>query len=450
MRTLVISDLHLGNGGKYEAFAAPDELPRFLDQEAKDPTHVFVNGDSVDFLMNTDPLELDRARAAGQARAIVANPATAGVLQAFGRVLARGGALTIRLGNHDLELSLPEVQDVVSAALGQPKEVAGRVEFQLGAEPKRLDVGGAKILITHGEHNDNWNKVDYKKLVGSPEDYVYTAGSRLVKQILNPITGQLGLRFMNFLKPDFQGGTLTGLAVNPTVVKELFKTASLDIGWQLFKRVGSAVSFAGEGEESLGLDKGIAAAGLTAKEQAELDALMGDDGGPASFADDGGEVSTWSVKIMRAGLSAYAEMQRKIAGTTGDTFFDLTPDKGEWEDAQRLAKKFSAGAVVYGHTHAARWKEADGVVFANTGTWIWLMQLPLFSAGDEVWADFISELRQNPSLDPARQKVAKTRKRLTAVSLDPLAGGGAMMKLVEWDGDKVTDLGATHVAAAGA
>jgi UDP-2,3-diacylglucosamine pyrophosphatase LpxH len=452
MRTLVISDLHLGNGGKYDAFAAEDELPLFLDRHAKEPTHVFVNGDSVDFLMNEDPLEMDRARAAQQAKDIVANPATAGVLRAFGGVLARGGAVTIRLGNHDLELSLPEVQDVIARALGQPADVAGRLEFQLGAEPKRLDVGGAKILVTHGEHNDGWNKVDYAQLVKAPEKYVYTAGSRLVKQVMNPLTRELGMRFMNFLKPDFQGGALTGLAVNATMVKALFKKASLDIGWQLFKRIGSLPSFDDDGTgagANLGLSDRIGAAGLSAEEQAELESLMGDEGGVASFADDG-EVSTWSVKIARAALSAYAGFQRKVAGTTGDTFFDLTPDKGEWEDAGRLAKKYSTGAVVYGHTHAARWREAEGVVFANTGTWIWLMQLPDSRESDATWADFINELRSNPTLDRARQKIAKTRKRLTAVSLEPHASGGASMSLVAWDGDKIEVLGETRVAPASA
>src|SRR5262249_7903750 len=161
-----------------------DALPAFLDHQAREPAHVFVNGDGVDFLMNEDPLEMNRARAAEQARAIAAHPDSTGVLRAFGRVLARGGAVTIRLGNHDVELSLPEVQQVLRAALAQPAEVAARLEFQLGAAPQILEIGGARVLVTHGEHYDKWNKVEYEKLQ-TPETYKYTAGSMLVKRIMN-------------------------------------------------------------------------------------------------------------------------------------------------------------------------------------------------------------------------------------------------------------------------
>lgn len=434
MRTCIISDLHLGNGGPYDAFAGADELPAFLDSLGKEPVHVFVNGDGVDFLMNEDPLVLDRARAVDQARAIAADPASAGVLRAFGRVLGRGGEVTVRLGNHDLELSLPEVQEVLRGAMSQPPDVASRLGFQLGFAPALLDVGGARILVTHGEHTDKWNKVDYDRLQ-RPETYQYTAGSTLVKQILNPLTRGRGLRFMNFLKPDFSGGTLTGFAVNPGMVKELFKTATVDIVGQLVRRIGMAAAFAGEDEMDVGVGDRLDAADLSDDEKQQLDALLGD--GPAAFADDD-EPSSLTIKLARAGLKMYAGFQRLQAAADGaDQFLRLDPSADEWKDAQRLAKKEHCGAVVYGHTHAARWKESDGIVFANTGTWIWLMQLPPADADLDVWADFLTELRHNPRLDPARQKMAKTRKRFTAVMLAPHPQGGAQMSIGEWQNEKL-------------
>jgi metallophosphoesterase superfamily enzyme len=77
MRTLIVSDLHLGNGGDYDVFAGGVELPALLDRIAAEPTRVIVNGDGMDFLMNEDPLELHPAIAANQARAIAAAPASA-------------------------------------------------------------------------------------------------------------------------------------------------------------------------------------------------------------------------------------------------------------------------------------------------------------------------------------------------------------------------------------
>src|SRR5262245_44047172 len=137
MRTLIISDLHLGNGGPYEVFEGGAALPALLDRMSLDAElRVLVNGDAVDFLMNDDPLELDEARAISQARAIAENPPSAAVLEAFGRVLARGGDVTIRLGNHDVELAFPAVQAVFRGAIGQPSPVADRLAFALGKEPE--------------------------------------------------------------------------------------------------------------------------------------------------------------------------------------------------------------------------------------------------------------------------------------------------------------------------
>lgn len=445
MRTLIISDLHLGNGGEYDVFAGGEALPALLDQIAHEPVRILVNGDGFDFLMNEDPLELDQLRAAAQARAIVAAPASAAVLKAFGRVLSRGGEVILRLGNHDVELAVPEVQQILRAAMEQPPAVAARLVFQMGEAPAILEIGGARILVTHGEHDDQWNKVDYGRLL-QLDRFRYAAGSVLVKQIMNPITRRHGLRFVSLLKPDFQGAALTALAVAPGIVKQLFSAASLDIAWQLFKKAGAAAAFTEE-EEDLGLAGRLAEAGLGAEEMEALEATLGD--GPAAFADD--EVmSTASLKLARAGLKLYAGMQKKLAGTIGDEYFRLEPDEVEWADAQRLAKKFDAGAVVIGHTHAARWKAADGIVFANTGTWIWLMQLPRSDASDEAWAEFLEELRDNPRLLPEKQRAAKTVQRHTAVLLDAHPDGGAAMCLLHCDSGELRSLGAARVPPGGA
>src|SRR5262245_50478348 len=106
MHTLVLSDIHLGNGGGYDIFAGADVLPGVLAAAAKARSRVILNGDSFDFLMNEDPLELDEARAVRQAEAIVAHPDSAAALRGLGDVLAAGGSVEIRLGNHDAEIAL--------------------------------------------------------------------------------------------------------------------------------------------------------------------------------------------------------------------------------------------------------------------------------------------------------------------------------------------------------
>lgn len=445
MRTLIISDLHLGNGGPYDSFMGDEALPALLDQFAGEPGRILVNGDGVDFLMNEEPLELDVERAVGQARAITAFRGSAAVLEAMGRALAGGSEVVFRLGNHDVELALPEVQEVIRAALKQPPEVAARLTFELGDEPAIIEEGGARVLVTHGEHNDPWNRVDdYKGLLAKSTSFRFAPGSELVKKLLNRLTNEHRLRFANLLKPDFQGAALTALAVAPSAVKLLLGGSTARILWQLFRKMSGPASF--DDDEDLGLADRVAKAGLTEEETEALEAALGD--APSAFPedDDEGPLGRARLKLARTGLSLYARFQRGVTGRAGEAFFALEPTPEEWKEARRLADKFNAGAVVIGHTHAARWGQKDGLVFANTGTWIALMELPPYAAGDEAWMDFLAELRENPRLDPARQKVARTTSRFTAVLIEGSPEGGAKLSLVEWvPGAGLTSLGSAAV-----
>ncbi|AUX48207.1 uncharacterized protein SOCE26_097380 [Sorangium cellulosum] len=309
--------------------------------------------------------------------------------------------------------------------------------------------------MTHGDHNDRWNIVHYKALsipqAAALSSFAYAPGSILVKQYLNPLTRDFGLRFANLLKPDFQGGTLTALAVAPSAVKLLFQRSSVNLVWQLFRKMNEPTAFPG-GEENLGLADRVAEAGLTAEEQEAMEALLGD--GAVAFSasdeDDDGPLGRARIKLGRAGLKLYAQLQRQLTGTAGNSYFELEPDEAEWKEAHRLAKKYGAGAVVLGHTHAARWKHAEGLLFANTGTWIWLMQLPPFDAGDDVWAEFLAELKANPRLAPERQNLARLIHRFNAVTLDEAPGGGATVALLRWDGasSDLRTLAQAHVPAA--
>lgn len=477
MRTLIISDLHLGNGGPYDVFEGGEALPALLDRMSDAPLRVLVNGDGVDFLMNDDPLELDASRASAQARAIAANPKSEAVLRAFGRVLARGGEVSIRLGNHDIELAFPAVQEILRDALGQPHDVASRLVFTIGDAPEILDLGGARVLVTHGEQDDKWNKVDYKALLKQDKGYKYAPGSVLVKKILNPGTSAHGMRFLSLLKPDFQGAALSALAVDPTAAKQLFKGATIGMLMQLFKRSGTMPTFAEEDErpediplfssggqppaadiEGSGdpevplseddVERRLRTVHLDPEEQEAMQTLL-DDSAPLNFAgDDDTVVGRASVKIARAALGLYARLQRGLTGKQGDDYFAIEPTEDEWTEAQRLAKKFNAGAVIIGHTHAARWKQESDLLYANTGTWIGLMQLPRSDATEEDWLEYLNELRVNKGLDVKGQRRAKILTRFTAVVAEASPGGGASLSLVEWKDGEISTLGAARVPPA--
>ena len=459
MHTLVLSDIHLGNGEGYDIFAGEAVLPGVLDEAADARAHVILNGDSFDFLMNEDPLVLDERRAVAQTEAIVRNPPSHAALAALGRVLANGGSVEIRLGNHDAEIALPGVQAVLRRALQQPDEVAARLQFTRGDAPGVVDVNGARILLAHGEHNDPWNRLDYRNLdAGRAAQFHYPPGSNLVKTLLNPLKRQFGMRFADLVKPDFQGGLLTVLAVNPSALRLIFQGSTARLLWHLMRRLDEAPSFdptpsdpveaaLSEASVSAAIDQ----ADLNIDERNALIAAIDPTAADVHFGIlDGGFLNSAKLKLARTGLRLYARAQRRLAGDEAVSFYALDPDDAEWKEAHRLADKFGADAVVLGHTHAARFKHTGDLTYVNTGTWIHLMQLPAPDADDEAWTTFLEQCRQNPGLDPAKGPSPKLFTRFTGLVLDPHPDGGATARLVEWSrGEPSRVLGEARVTRRG-
>ncbi len=437
MRTLILSDLHLGNGGEYDIFAGTESLPELLKRFVDPPTRVILNGDSMDFLLNEDPLRLEVDRAVRQAESIATSSSTASTLEGLGRICAGGGEVLVRMGNHDVELALAEVREVFRNHLRQPPSVMQRMTFERGNQPSVMTIGGVKILITHGEQDDPFNQVDYDHLPGPEapasaraDQFHYSSGSLLVKEILNPLKREHSMRFADLLKPDFQGAVLTALGVDPFAARVALKEESLEI-------IRGALAHLGEvtfdpGRDGIGLASRFQNARLTPEEIEVLKKQLAGPPGVSSFGIVSDLLGGLRLKLIRAGLRLYARAQRQLAGEKGEHFFSYEPDQAELYEAQRLSTKYSVKAVITGHSHAARWKQDQDFLYVNTGTWIWLMSLPDDEASNDEWTEFLQDLKNDPKLEGAKNR-ARLQKRFTAVMVEPRAEGGATLSLHTWD-----------------
>lgn len=451
MRVLVVSDVHLGNGGVYDIYAGGAALPALIRREAGPDLHLLLNGDAVDFLLSDDPLSLELGQVVRAATALAQHPETRAVLEAIGELLAMGGQVTVRVGNHDVELAIPEVQEALRAATGQPPEIAARLRFEEGDAPGLLTLGGVRVLYTHGEHNDAWNRVSYDVLKRRARwsEFRHPPGSELVKNILNPLKRDYGMRFADLLKPDFHGAVMAGLAVDPTAVRVASPREVASLTARLLRqRLGPATFGPGDEDAAdvVGPWEDIAeSAELSDEEREALAALLTP--GPAAFSGPSDAEERATQKLLKAALRAYARAHRRLAGGLAEAYFSLEPDAAEWKEAQRLARAHEADVVLIGHTHAARFREADGVIYANTGTWIGLMRLPDAEAPDAEWLEFLTTLKANPGLDPARGPAVPVITRFTGVELREDPAGGARVELIEWRGEERIVLGSARAPA---
>jgi len=428
-RTLVLSDLHLGDGGHQDVFAGAEALPALLERlSAEASLRVILNGNTLDFLSGD-------SGGAERARRLVAAPATAAALQALGRVLEGGGEVILRTGTHDTELLQPEVQGVIRGALGQPQEVAERLILESDASARLLEVEGARVAVTHGHQRDGFTRVDYDRL--SSGDYRDPPGVALARDVLSPLSREHQLRFVDLLRPDYQGAALAALAVAPEAVKAIYKGGTRKLMWQFFRRSAvGALSFAAGDDEPAEQDSGVSDrvedSALTDEETAAMAALL--EGGPMSFAsgdDEGQEAAGRArVKLLRSGVQLYAKSREAVDG-------GAPIGRAEWKEARRQATLHQAVAVLGGHTQVAGARQSDKLVYLNTGTWSWQLQAPGSDASLEDWSRFLRALQINPELDADETSVFA---RFTAALVEPHPEGGAAVKLVEWKDQHLTVL----------
>jgi len=250
----IISDLHIG--GVYpETNALADrgfricthvpQLTAFVNTLADKPVNgprveLVINGDFIDFLAErrSEPPEWtpflgNPAAAVEKLREIVARDKP--FFDALARFLARGHDLVLVLGNHDIELVMPQVRSALERLLGSH----GR-HFRFIYDGEAYTVGDA--LIEHGNRYDAFNVIDHDRLrrfrsllsrrqpIAPEYEFIPPAGSHMVANVINPIKDRY--KFVDLLKPEMEATIPLLLALEPRFRTQLARVISISLGAQ--------------------------------------------------------------------------------------------------------------------------------------------------------------------------------------------------------------------------
>ncbi len=424
----VISDLHLGGavaGADTPSFqmcspVGRARLAEFIRYVAALKSEVckielLINGDFVDFLAEA-PFEAftDSDQAAEIKLTSIMNN-NADVFDALRDFVTSGNRLTIALGNHDIELSLPGPRAALSERLG-----AGPVE--LVYDNQALSRG--PVLIEHGNRYDSWNAVEHSRLrevrscISRNERgprFLPPAGSELVVQVMNKI--KKDYPFIDLLKPENEAA----LPILAVLAPKYFKKLQLIVDGFLshlrskqvaFDRQGAPLwpGYVGaevpasklpESEPTAQIDQGMAAvevidgmagevapadaaAQKTKAALAEAATLIGVDlhesevgvhetvdkvlGFLHTFRGASAGQQLEKIKQLHRALRRLAGMSSDMLCTNIEHEPYLTPVKTSFALGHQV--------VVYGHTHLLKRQDFDDKTYINTGTWADLILIP--------------------------------------------------------------------------
>ena len=417
-RLIVISDLHLG-GASPTMMSRPKELAAFVaglpsELASDERLELVIAGDFVDFLSVPpwSPWTPSPADAVKKLASVVGQPGEqAGFAPIFDALRAHVGAghrLTVMLGNHDLELTLPPVQDAFLRRIGaDPHDVL----FVMDGRAYRR--GGA--LIEHGNRYDDANANDYTHLRalasflsrGETPDIraavTVSTGSQLVTRVVNPL--KKAYPFVDLLKPEGELLAYLVFALEPGLVKQYLDDFTLLFSAQRKasenvdgSASGATENIAGEAaqidEEIRSMFPELFGAIHTPAENIGLRDLL------SGFFDS---VFSDSIsELVRKNKAIPADRVAKVRVSlrrllAGDRSFDRSGPDGQYGlAAARLVKEQGVETVVMGHTHLARHVgPASKATYINTGTWADLVTVPaavLADGADAALAKFLADL----------------------------------------------------------
>lgn len=376
----VVSDLHIGGAPGMRAFGDDDALGwlgRELARRAQQSKLAWViAGDVLDFLAYETKAYFDPRAALNRLSEIAStHPRTFEGLRAFNA--SAKGELVVLLGNHDIELAHPDVWSAFCRLAGLPAGARPRME-----EGFRAIVGGETIVVKHGNEADEWNNVDYPTLRakidrGDWPGWRPNLGTALVVDQMN--AAKRRYPFVDLLKPEEGTVELVLIALGYAPLRSALSA----IGKSTAIAIAKAFSGRLEDDPSAVLPSYTypRASSATVLETVSRELAI-----PGRRPIDLVEMDQETLGRMDyvfgrlAAKTPLQALQSALADVRADTSFDPSaPDK--W--SRWFGEHFppDASVLVVGHTHLAKLLDgptgaAGATVYANTGTWMPLIDLP--------------------------------------------------------------------------
>lgn len=411
----IISDLHLG--GRYpdkenpRGFRMCSQVPTltaFLDglpQLTRCPTiELVINGDFVDFLAEHYPSHqgdspfrpfagnpVEALRVLEELLDPARRPEEAAFFEALATFLGSNdrhpGArlLTIMIGNHDVELTMPPVRERLTRYL--LKSVPTRSHHALRFEDHGYRIGDA--YVCHGNEFDGFNRIapDQIDLLrnGHYREFRWPPGSKMVAEIMNPIKEDYP--FVDLLKPEIAAAIPVLLALDPSKRGLLGRVAKLYLEARRVHARDIQPRFRPAAGASAAPDKALTADDAL---KSILDEMLSP--GAVRVLLDSGTRQTRFVPI--AGFnSGKRGLLRLLLGDEDrlEALHEaLAPLNRDWsfliaheqdETIMTFVKHLDPDIrwVVLGHTHLAKRDERHkvlGRVYLNSGTWADIIPFP--------------------------------------------------------------------------
>jgi UDP-2,3-diacylglucosamine pyrophosphatase LpxH len=399
-----ISDLHMGGRPGFQIFRQGPRLAELINYlNLRDPDlqiALCINGDTVDFLAEPNPRYFDAEDATGKLDSIFGDSSFLPVWNALRRFAATPKRrLIFTLGNHDLELALPWVQEHFLRFLSQNRDEArGRIRLSFDGAGYRCSVAGESILCIHGNEFDPWNLTDHERLrrigrdriQGRPvETWIPNAGTKLVIEVMNTIKAEFA--FVDVLKPEIEGVLPILWVLGQATHSRIIAAAAVgqQLSWDVFrKRIGflsAGESPAAQPAESDTLPEIAEYGSVSYSCEAELNRMLDwaeeqlDAGTePLSLVEGGNDRlgMAGAIRNRLRGRPRHEQAWEALRELVSDSSFALDHDDSTYKRADQFVDQ-SLRFLITGHTHQARSmprRHGSGHYF-NTGTWAALMRL---------------------------------------------------------------------------